>query len=226
MTLDYSWHEETYRQLEQAGMPGRESVDHFNRTIITIEKVMRNAYVPSSGRLLELGCGAGNITLWLAARGYDAYGIDVSPTAIRIAKQTAYSRNVKANFSVQNITEQLDFTKDFFDVILDGNMLHCIVGEDRRQALLNIRTVLRSGGFFHVGTMCGKVHGKYFRDSFDPQSRCVKTGSGDILRYVGCADEILDEIKKAGFYILNWKIHPINNFGNDNEYLEVDTIKP
>jgi len=226
MKSDYFIHEEHYQKYFRSGRPGWETVQQMSRTMITIEKVMQNNYVPQNGRVLELGCGAGLITLWLAAKGYMAFGIDISPTAISWARENCLRRELKADFRIGNATEFLDYPENYFDLILDGNMLHCISGPDRLAALINIRSVLRSGGFFHVGTMCGEVKGEFFKDWYDPQTRCVLNEKGGVTRYVGTVDEILDEIKKAGFYILNWELHEANGFGDDNDYLEVDAIRP
>ncbi|MFC1851686.1 class I SAM-dependent methyltransferase [candidate division CSSED10-310 bacterium] len=38
--------------------------------------------VLDAAKVLELGCGAGNLALRLSQQGYDCYGIDISPTAI------------------------------------------------------------------------------------------------------------------------------------------------
>ena len=42
---------------------------------------------PTEGRALEIACGRGSAALWLASRGMDVYGVDVSPTAIRLARE-------------------------------------------------------------------------------------------------------------------------------------------
>ncbi|MCT2178661.1 class I SAM-dependent methyltransferase [Brachybacterium muris] len=41
------------------------------------------------GRALDLGCGEGADVVWLAERGWDALGIDLSPTAIERARRAA-----------------------------------------------------------------------------------------------------------------------------------------
>ena len=39
-------------------------------------------HAPRSGRVLELGCGAGDLSLALAEHGYEVHGVDIAPTAI------------------------------------------------------------------------------------------------------------------------------------------------
>ncbi len=47
-----------------------------------------------SGRALEIACGAGANLLWLAERGFDAVGVDVSVEGLRIARAEASRRGV------------------------------------------------------------------------------------------------------------------------------------
>lgn len=48
------------------------------------------------GRALDLGCGEGADVVWLARHGWDATGIDISPTAIRRATEAARAAGVDA----------------------------------------------------------------------------------------------------------------------------------
>lgn len=51
------------------------------------------------GRSIDLGCGEGGDVLWLAERGWDALGLDLSPTAIKRARRAAEQRGlVRARF--------------------------------------------------------------------------------------------------------------------------------
>ena len=45
--------------------------------------------IPTTGRALELACGRGLGTIWLARRGLDAWGLDVSAVAIGQARELA-----------------------------------------------------------------------------------------------------------------------------------------
>lgn len=46
------------------------------------------------GRSIDLGCGEGADVLWLAQRGWDALGLDLSPTAIGRARDEATARGL------------------------------------------------------------------------------------------------------------------------------------
>ena len=54
-------------------------------------------------RILDLACGTGNITLPLAARGFDITGIDRSTEMLSLARKKADDRNLHLCLSEQNI---------------------------------------------------------------------------------------------------------------------------
>lgn len=47
------------------------------------------AHVPTAGRALDVACGTGGQTVWLAARGLTVVALDVSPEAIRLTTAAA-----------------------------------------------------------------------------------------------------------------------------------------
>src|SRR5262249_61470196 len=60
-------------------------------------------------KILEVGCGTG-ANVWFAAReGFDAYGIDGSPTAIRKAEQRFQKEGLTATWKVGDFVKLLDF---------------------------------------------------------------------------------------------------------------------
>lgn len=44
--------------------------------------------LPPSGRALDLACGVGAQTMWLAGKGFQVVALDVSPRAIELLRQT------------------------------------------------------------------------------------------------------------------------------------------
>lgn len=65
--------------------------------------------VPQPGPIADLGCGPGPHSLLLARHGYQVTGIDSSPQMIQAANNRAASEQVKAEFTLHDLREQLPF---------------------------------------------------------------------------------------------------------------------
>ena len=202
MKTDYIAHDEEYKRRKAEGRPGWQDRD-------TLEEAFQSEHVPEGGPALELGCGAGDLTLWLAGKGYVAYGVDIAPTAIEWAREKALERNVTADFRVGSVVDLCGYPDGFFDVVLDGHCFHCIIGHDRSLFLASARRVLKPEGVLLVATMCGEVRDAGLREKFDSESRCI-VSQGVAVRYIGLAEDILNEVTDAGFHVLNWEIKPRN----------------
>jgi cephalosporin-C deacetylase-like acetyl esterase/SAM-dependent methyltransferase len=71
---------------------------------------------PVPGRALELGCGTGTNTVWLAQLGFDCTGVDLSPRAIERARQRAQAAGAQVRWAVGDVLTlgQLGPPFDFF----------------------------------------------------------------------------------------------------------------
>lgn len=77
-------------------------------------------------RALDFGCGIGRQTLLLSEFGIESYGIDISDSAIALAKDLSRQLNLNANFQSSN-SETLPFGEDFFDFTIScGAVLNCM----------------------------------------------------------------------------------------------------
>ncbi|HEV2198748.1 MAG TPA: methyltransferase domain-containing protein [Bryobacteraceae bacterium] len=65
--------------------------------------VMEIAGGVQSGRALDLACGAGANTLWLAERGWDVTAVDRSPAAIEIVRRSAALRGAHVTALVADL---------------------------------------------------------------------------------------------------------------------------
>jgi ubiquinone/menaquinone biosynthesis C-methylase UbiE len=198
---DYAAHDELYKRLRAEGESGWSTEVHIQEKI----KEGLSKHAPKSGRLLELGCGDGELSLRLAERGFEVYGVDISSTAIEWAKEKAGERNLPVDFSVGNVLDLKEYQDEFFDFVFDGSCSHCIIGEDRKSFLVSVYRVLKKGGFFHVRTICGDPWDEETLKTFDKESRCLMRAGDIAYRYTGLPHDILEEIKTAGFHIVEWE---------------------
>ena len=78
------------------------------------------------GRALDLGCGTGVFSVWLAKKGYDVTGLDFVPRAIEMSRERAEAAGVQVNLVN---TDLLSWTAPGqFDVIVDSGCLHSLIG--------------------------------------------------------------------------------------------------
>ncbi len=97
-------------------------------------------------KTIDLGCGAGNYAIYLASRGFDVTGIDISPTAVKIAKENAKKKRVKVNFIVADVLGDMKEVTGTFDFAYDWEMLHHIFPDKREKYVKNVHRILNLGG--------------------------------------------------------------------------------
>ncbi len=223
--IDYAGHDVAYRRKQAAGLPGWDPSSVTQDGIRDFETYAGLSTPPHAGAvLLELGCGAGNLALTWASKGWRVIGIDVAPFAIQWAQRKADEQNLQAQFFLADLTRPLTLPIPPADWIVDGHCLHCIIGpDDRRMFFCNVMQLLKPGGTFVVHTMCGdprKVPGR-----FDPRSRCQIVNGNLAVRYFGRPDDILQEIAEAGFHIAS-HVHLPAQDDQDQDSLLVRAAKP
>lgn len=104
-------------------------------------------FVKPEGRVLDAGCGAGNLTVELARRGYHAHGIDLAPNMVEVASSSAstLSEDQKARFEIQQGSiEALPYPDAFFDATVASGVFEYLQVDD--PALAELRRVLKASG--------------------------------------------------------------------------------
>ena len=202
---DYAVHEERYRARRSKPelYEGWFTAADYISGMKAVKEDLARGFAPRAGRLLDIGCGAGNYSLEFAARGFDVTGIDISATAIDWANERLASSNVRASFLCGDAVKMTDVPDDEFDFAFDGHFLHCILGPDRAEFLRNVRRVLRPDGFFLVRSIVWPVESSPDLE-IDKTSR-IGYVDGTPYRYYPDAEALVAELSNAGFEILDWR---------------------
>lgn len=111
---------------------------------LLVQLVENKEVVPC--RAIEFGCGAGNYAIWLAQQGFEVTGIDISPTAIGLARKNAMEQGVECTFIVADVLGDLADVKGPFDFALDWELLHHIYPDDRPRYVANVARLTKPGG--------------------------------------------------------------------------------
>jgi SAM-dependent methyltransferase len=89
------------------------------------------------GRALELGCGTGTDTTYLATHGWDVTAVDMVPKALDLARRKASAAGAAPHFINGDVTRLPDFgIGDGYDLVLDFGCFHTLP-EDRRPAYVD-----------------------------------------------------------------------------------------
>ncbi len=119
----------------------------YSRLIEKIKGRMEPDYT-----VLEIASGTGLVSVEVASRVKQYYGVDISPNMVEIARKKATGRNLaNINFQVGD-AYQLDFGENTFDAVLTPNVLHVLM--DPARVLAGIRGVLKLDGLLIAATYC------------------------------------------------------------------------
>jgi len=219
----YEGHEIVYRKMKEKGIlvwgqkgsgsTGKSCHPEINSFL---KDVLSQPWAPKGGRVIELGCGTGPILRRVCKSGFSGVGVDVSKTAITMAKEQSKGLDIK--FRQGDVCNLNAKSLGKFDLAIDGLCLHCITGaKDRKAYFDNVSKILKDGGLFVLLTMCGPMNRKRFSEAckghkiakkvvyvpFEDKSygRLTKFNGKTYLpsRYIGHWKEILSEIRRASF---------------------------
>ncbi|KRV50547.1 hypothetical protein AQ490_15875 [Wenjunlia vitaminophila] len=104
------------------------------------------------GEVLDVGCGSGALSVYLASQGFSVTGIDLAPTAIAQARQAAEERGVTATFLVGDVIELAGF-ESRFQTVVDCGMFPSLPSQSREKYAAALRRVCTHDARVHLLTM-------------------------------------------------------------------------
>lgn len=170
-----SW-ERLYRFLEAGQIPwnaGRPDGD--------LVRLVESGAIPP-GKALDVGTGLGHDAVFLARKGFSVVTVDISPTAVKLAKAAAAEARVEE--AVEFRTEdalRMSLPAGGFSFVNDRGFFHYLKPDERSSYVALVHQALAPAGFFLLRAFCdaeppgfGPVRYKraeleaLFTESFEP----------------------------------------------------------
>lgn len=107
------------------------------------------------GRALDIGCGTGSFSVYMAKQGHEVTGLDMFPRALQMGKEHAQQENVSVHWIEADLFTWKPEQK--FDLILDSGCLHALVGGNLHRYKEQLLSWLAPGGDYILGHW-GKKH--------------------------------------------------------------------
>lgn len=104
-------------------------------------------------RVLDLGSGLGKHAHFLAERGSAVTGLEIAPTALRIAKQRVSDLGLTVDYRAHDIGLPLPFTPRSFDLVLDVLSSNSLTDHGRATLVAETARILTPNGYLFLKTL-------------------------------------------------------------------------
>ena len=156
------------------------------------------SYVPhwKSIKVLDIGCGGGLACEFLAKRGANVSGIDLSLNSIKVAQEHAKKSNLQIDYQF-GVAENLPYEENTFDVVVCLDVLEHVANWEK--VICEIYRVLNKNGIFLFDTI-----NKTFKSKFimiwllEDILKQIPRGLHDWNKFIQ-PQELIDVMKKTGF---------------------------
>ncbi|HLC48297.1 MAG TPA: methyltransferase domain-containing protein [Candidatus Norongarragalinales archaeon] len=173
-------------------------------------------------RILEVGCGNGKHLSSLLDKGFEVHGVDVSPSAIKLAKERVNLSSEGAKLFVGDATA-LQFNANFFDVVFLFHILGHLSKKEREMAINEAFRVLKKGGKcyfreFHVSDY-------RFGRGVEVENNTFRKGTNIWVHYF-TEEEVKEGFEKARFHVASIILDSYKHIFHGKEYgrCEMDAV--
>jgi 2-polyprenyl-3-methyl-5-hydroxy-6-metoxy-1,4-benzoquinol methylase len=140
-----------YQKIVKKFFSTRQSISYYSKPRLHLsEKKLFKKYLIKKGKVLDLCCGAGRVSIPLAKMGFEVIGIDNNSKMIRIARDLKKELNLKnVKFYCSDIAKRM-FRNEQFDyvLIMENSLEHIPSKKKRKKVFKNICNYLKHDGLF------------------------------------------------------------------------------
>ena len=181
------------------------AVESIVRTVSYYLRARHAAEDYSKLHFLEAGCGAGPNLAWLAEKGIRVSGVDISPTALELARRRLAAFGDQVDTLAESSVTELPFENESLDGVIESCVFQHLTAAERVTAFGEVQRVLKPGGLF-CGYQLGIEHTTYLKNT----DRELAEDRGTVF--------LSDSSNKSGF---NLETIGLAHFFRREEYAEL-----
>lgn len=137
----------------------------FTQPQENMPKIVRMFKKKGVRKVLDLGCGSGRHTVYLAQHGFEVYGIDIAPKGIKMTRNWLKKEKLKANLTIGSIYKRLPYKDNFFDAVISTQAIHHKRIQNIRRAIKEIERILKPKGLIFITVRKRKFRRFYQKDT-------------------------------------------------------------
>lgn len=180
-----------YEKYHKKSNTQEKVINDNNFTYINILPILNSYLSKKVKSILDIGCGSGTISFYLASKGYKITGIDISNKAINICNKSANKLGLKnAKFEVCEFPNKIP--KSRYDLVFFSEVIEHLPNDEL--ALQKIYKLLNPGGILFLSTPSknAPLYRFGYAKKFDEEV-------GHLRRYH--IEELKDKLKRSGFNV-------------------------
>jgi len=180
-----------YEKYHSKSREQNKIIKEKNFTYINILPILNSCLSKKVKNILDIGCGSGTISLYLASKGYSVKGIDISRAAINTCKDSANNMDLKnVKFEILEFPKKIPTGK--YDLIFFSEVIEHLPNDEI--ALKKIHKLLSANGTLFLSTPSknAPLYKLGFAKKFDNEV-------GHLRRYE--TKELIEKLEKCGYTI-------------------------
>lgn len=132
----------------------KEYLKNTNEIPQRLQALMKIADIRRDMKILDVGCGRGEIIRECIREGVFAIGIDYSMAAIKLAKKSLINKpSMNNTFLLLGDVNELPFERNYFDRVIMSDVVEHLEMTQLKKALYEIQRILKPGGKLIIHTM-------------------------------------------------------------------------
>lgn len=111
--------------------------------------------LPANAKILDLGCGDGRNTIFLAENGFNVNAIDISPAGIGKLSKIAEQKNLSIDAEIMDMRNFV--FKETYDLVIATYSFYLIEREHWMRLIRDMKANTRQNGYNAVSTFTEKI---------------------------------------------------------------------